>query len=141
MSMTSSSKAVSPRQKHLKLKGENTVENNQGKSLNTNNVEQNGDNSKEIQLLGKLEVTDTLAISGIRPVTSSHLQVVETKNIMGIRPTAANTFHTVGSVNISGTRPIGSSDLVISETYSVMGNRPVASNTIDDPESLMGFLD
>jgi hypothetical protein len=60
---------------------------------------------------------------------------------MGIRPTAANTFHTVGSVNISGTRPIGSSDLVISETYSVMGNRPVASNTIDDPESLMGFLD
>ncbi|BAY44110.1 hypothetical protein SAMD00079811_17040 [Scytonema sp. HK-05] len=139
--MTSSSKAVSPRQKHLKLKGENTVENNQGQSLNKNNVEQNGDKSKEIELLGKLEVTDTLAISGIRPVTSSHLQVVETKNIMGIRPIAANTFHTVGSVNISGTRPIGSSDLVISETYSVMGNRPVASNTIDDSESLMGFLD
>lgn len=139
--MSSSSKAVSPRQKHLKSKGENTVENNQGQSLNTNNVEQNGEKSKEVELLGKLEITDKLAISGIRPVTSSHLQVVETKNIMGIRPITANTFNIVGSLNMSGIRPIGSSDLVISEIYSVMGNRPVASNTIDDSEALMGFLD
>jgi hypothetical protein len=42
---------------------------------------------------------------------------------------------------ISGNRPIALSHLHISETYTVMGNRPVASNEIDDPETLMGFLD
>jgi hypothetical protein len=42
---------------------------------------------------------------------------------------------------VSGHRPIAASHLQISETYAVMGNRPVASNEIDDPTTLMGFLD
>jgi hypothetical protein len=46
-----------------------------------------------------------------------------------------------GTLTISGHRPIMASHLKISETYSVMGNRPVASNEIDDPTTLMGFLD
>ncbi|ARV61875.1 hypothetical protein BZZ01_27545 [Nostocales cyanobacterium HT-58-2] len=141
MSMTSSGRAKSPRQKSLKLKGENTVEveNNQGESLSK--LEENGDKPAQVELPGKLEVRNTLAISGIRPVSSSDLQVVETKNIMGLRPIAANTFQVVDTLNLSGSRPIASSELVISETYSVMGDRPVASNHIDDSESLMGFLD
>ncbi|MFM1843108.1 MAG: hypothetical protein RLZZ490_1850 [Cyanobacteriota bacterium] len=44
-----------------------------------------------------------------------------------------------GSLTISGNRPIALSHLKISETYS--GNRPVASNEIDDPSTLMGYLD
>ncbi|MBW4633269.1 MAG: hypothetical protein KME30_15655 [Iphinoe sp. HA4291-MV1] len=141
MSITSSGKEVSPRQKSLKLKGENTVEveNNQGQSLDKSST--NSDKPTKVELPGTLEVRDTLAISGIRPVTSSDLQVVETMNIMGIRPIAANSFKVVDTLNLSGTRPIASSDLVISETYSVMGARPIASNIIDDSESLMGFLD
>ncbi|NJM69885.1 MAG: hypothetical protein HC862_06465 [Scytonema sp. RU_4_4] len=141
MSITSSGKARSPRQKSLKLKGESTVEveNNQGQSLDK--VEHNSDKPIHVELPGKLEVHDTLAISGIRPVSSSDLQVVETINVMGIRPIAANSFQIVDTLNLSGTRPIGSSDLVISQTYSIMGNRPVASNTIDDSEAMMGFLD
>jgi hypothetical protein len=139
MSITSSGEARSPRRKNLKLNGETTVENNQGESWDK--VEQSNEEPTRVQLPGKLEVHDTLAISGIRPVSSSDLQVVETKNIMGIRPTAANSFEVVDTLNLSGIRPIGSSDLVVSETYSIMGNRPVASNTIDDSESLMGFLD
>ncbi|NMG22173.1 hypothetical protein [Brasilonema bromeliae] len=139
MSITSSGEVRSPRRKNLKLNGETTVENNQGESWDK--VEHSSDQQTRVELPGKLEVHDTLAISGIRPVSSSDLQVVETKNIMGIRPTTANTFHVVDTLNMSGARPIGSSDLVISETYSVMGNRPIASNTIDDSESLMGFLD
>lgn len=139
MSITSSGEARSPRRKNLKLNGETTVEKNQGESWDK--VEQSSEQPTRVQLPGKLEVHDTLAISGIRPVSSSDLQVVETKNIMGIRPTAANSFEVVDTLNLSGIRPIGSSDLVVSETYSIMGNRPVASNTIDDSESLMGFLD
>jgi hypothetical protein len=137
--MTSSGKAISPQQKRLKLKGENTVEveNNQNKDKTA----QTDNKPVHLQLPGNLEIHDTLAVSGIRPVTSSDLQVVETKNIMGMRPITANTFDVVDTMNLSGIRPIGSSALVVSETYSVMGNRPVASNVIDDSESLMGFLD
>ena len=44
-----------------------------------------------------------------------------------------------GSLTISGNRPIALSHLNITETYS--GNRPIASNEIDDPGTLMGYLD
>ncbi|WP_017316073.1 hypothetical protein [Mastigocladopsis repens] len=141
MSVSSSGKAMSPRQKSLKHKGEKTVENNQGQKMKTDKVEQNGEQPVPLESPSKLEVSDTLAIAGIRPVTSSHLQVVETQNVMGMRPITANTFHVVDTIHVSGDRPIASSDLVISETYSIMGNRPVASNVIDDSEGLMGFLD
>jgi|GEM_PF-5280857 len=38
-------------------------------------------------------------------------------------------------------RPIGSSNLVIYKTVNLSGIRPIASNDMDDPESLMGYLD
>ncbi|WLT38512.1 hypothetical protein NON20_01110 [Synechocystis sp. B12] len=43
------------------------------------------------------------------------------------------------TMTVSGNRPIALSHLHISEITA--GNRPVASNEIDDPNTLMGYLD
>ncbi|MFN6568825.1 hypothetical protein A6770_15020 [Nostoc minutum NIES-26] len=155
MSISSTGKAISPRQRRAKLKGETTVEveNNQGSSLNTDKIEPNTDlpapeSSGTLVIAGvrpiassDLEVAETVSIAGVRPIGISHLQVVETINEAGIRPISANTFQIVDSISSSGIRPISSSSLVVSESYSVFGNRPVASNNIDDSANLMGFLD
>jgi hypothetical protein len=77
-----------------------------------------------------------------RPVEASHLKVVSTyTSVGGVRPVVASGMEISSTLAISGNRPIALSHLNISETYSVMGNRPVASNEIDDPATLMGFLD
>ena len=79
---------------------------------------------------------------GNRPVEASHLKVVGTyTSVGGARPIAASGMEVSGTLTVSGHRPIAASHLKISETYSVMGNRPVASNEIDDPATLMGYLD
>ncbi|KYC36108.1 hypothetical protein WA1_40935 [Scytonema hofmannii PCC 7110] len=125
-----------------KQKGETIVEDNsQGQSVNAEPVEKNGDKPVQLESPGTLEVRNTLAISGIRPISASNLQVVETRNVMGVRPIGAHTFEIVDTLNLSGVRPIGSSELVVSQTYSVMGNRPVAPNEVGETETLMGFLD
>lgn len=162
MTISTNGKTVSPRQRRAKLKGETTVEveNNQGHSLNEEQVEKGAnlpvqiEKSNKQEVVGKLaiagerpivgsdlQVSQTFSSAGLRPIGVSHLEVVETMNVMGIRPIAANTIKVVDSINLSGIRPISSSALVISSNYSVMGNRPVAPNDIDDSENLMGFLD
>jgi hypothetical protein len=75
-----------------------------------------------------------------RPVEASKLRVVSTYGAVGgTRPVSASLMEVSGSLTISGNRPIALSHLKISELYS--GNRPVASNEIDDPSTLMGYLD
>jgi hypothetical protein len=77
-----------------------------------------------------------------RPVEASHLKVVSTyTSVGGSRPVVSSGMEVSNTLAISGNRPIALSHLNISETYTVMGNRPVASNEIDDPTTLMGFLD
>lgn len=81
-------------------------------------------------------------LPGGRPVEVSHLKVVSTYSSVGsARPVVSSGMEVSSTLAISGNRPIALSHLHISETYTVMGNRPVASNEIDDPETLMGFLD
>ncbi|MFN6558181.1 MAG: hypothetical protein RMY28_000040 [Nostoc sp. ChiSLP01] len=155
MAISSGAKAINPRQKYAKLKGETTVEveNHQGESVDKDRVEQASEESAPetrgtltiagVRPIGSsdLQVAEQLSISGVRPVSTSNLEVVETYNAMGIRPIGANTFKVVESINLSGVRPVSSSSLVVAESYSVFGNRPVASNDIDDSANLMGFLD
>ena len=75
-----------------------------------------------------------------RPVEASKLDIVSTYGAMGgTRPVGASLMEMSGSLTISGNRPIALSHLNITETYS--GNRPIASNEIDDPGTLMGYLD
>lgn len=77
-----------------------------------------------------------------RPVEASNLTVVETfRAVGGERPVFRSQLQTVDNFYSSGMRPIGASTLKVSETYTVMGNRPVASNEIDDPSTLMGYID
>ncbi len=81
-------------------------------------------------------------LPGNRPIEASHLHIVGTYNsVGGSRPITANGVEVSSTLTVSGNRPIAVSHLNISEMYSVMGNRPVASNEIDDPATLMGFLD
>jgi hypothetical protein len=75
-----------------------------------------------------------------RPIEASKLHVVSTYGSMGaIRPIGASTMEMSGTMAISGNRPIALSHLHISEITA--GNRPIASNEIDDPYTLMGYLD
>ncbi|MBZ8179120.1 hypothetical protein [Oscillatoria salina] len=81
-----------------------------------------------------------LALS--RPVTPGKLQVAETFTEMGgNRPVFSSGMKIAGTINASGNRPIAASTLKVSETYQLMGNRPIASNEIDDPDTLMGYID
>lgn len=97
----------------------------------------NKNESKGLQLM---EEPDRLP--GNRPIEASHLRVVNTYSAVGgTRPVISSGMEVSGTLAISGNRPIAVSHLNISETYSVMGNRPVAPNEVDDPETLMGFLD
>lgn len=140
MSASSTSRVVRSRQKLVKLEGDTTVEaeNNQGDSLETP-VGQ--DTNKLAKLESPNKEVNQLAVSSDRPISHSEFEVAHTVNVMGIRPVGVNTMQIVDSINQSGIRPISSSALAISQTYSSMGNRPIASNQIDDPSSLMGFLD
>jgi hypothetical protein len=92
---------------------------------------------------GSLQLLDQhQGLPNNRPIEASHLKVVSTyTTVGGVRPITASGMQTSGTLTISGNRPIALSHLKISETYSVMGNRPVASNEIDDPTTLMGYLD
>ena len=81
-------------------------------------------------------------LPGNRPIEAGHLNVTSTySSVGGERPIVSSGMDIVGTLAVSGNRPIVASHLHISETYAVMGNRPVASNEIDDPTTLMGFLD
>jgi hypothetical protein len=100
-----------------------------------------GDKSQETSGGLKL-VHQSAGLPENRPVEASHLKVVSTyTSVGGERPVTASGMEVSGTLAISGNRPIAVSHLKISETYAVMGNRPVASNDIDDPATLMGFLD
>ncbi|MBE9204113.1 hypothetical protein IQ218_12535 [Synechocystis salina LEGE 06099] len=75
-----------------------------------------------------------------RPIEASKLHVVSTYGSMGAtRPVGASTMEVSSTMTVSGNRPIALSHLHISEITA--GNRPVASNEIDDPNTLMGYLD
>lgn len=75
-----------------------------------------------------------------RPIEASKIHVVSTYGSMGAtRPVGASTIEVSSTMTVSGNRPIALSHLHISEITA--GNRPVASNEIDDPNTLMGYLD
>ncbi|MGL5876192.1 MAG: hypothetical protein ACRC2V_00155 [Xenococcaceae cyanobacterium] len=80
-------------------------------------------------------------IFGNRPVEPSHLQIVNTyRSVGGDRPVTTSGINVSSTLTVSGNRPIAVSTLQVSESY-IMGNRPIASNEIDDPTTLMGFID
>ena len=104
------------------------------------NGNQNGENEGSQSLA--LSVPQTRGLPQNRPIEPSHLDVVRTYSSVGSnRPVTKGSVEVSSTLTVSGNRPIAQSHLQISETYVVMGNRPVASNEIDDPATLMGYLD
>jgi len=103
-------------------------------------VESNENKGRETLALSVNKGTTLLPSN--RPVEPSHLEVVSTYSSVGsARPVVKSGMKVSSTLTISGSRPIAVSTLNVSETHAIMGNRPVASNDIDDPASLMGYLD
>ncbi|MDJ0532551.1 MAG: hypothetical protein QNJ70_08645 [Xenococcaceae cyanobacterium MO_207.B15] len=120
-----------------------TVENLEANGTQTQeeNKEENKADNQEQKTLA-LSVHQKTLLPNNRPVEPSHLQIVSTYSSVGsARPVTKGDIKISNTMVISGNRPIALSNLQISETYVVMGNRPVASNEIDDPSTLMGYLD
>ena len=89
-----------------------------------------------------LSVNQRTLLPNNRPIEPSRLEVVGTYSSVGAsRPIVKSGMNISSSLTLSGQRPIAVSTLNVSESYAVMGNRPVASNEIDDPSTLMGYLD
>jgi hypothetical protein len=106
---------------------------------------------------GAIEVADTFASAGLRPIAASHMDVYGTilngRPIMashlqvaefalpGQRPVFASDLVVRDDLTLPGGRPIMASDPHLLEASLLPGGRPIASNEIDDSETLMGFLD
>jgi hypothetical protein len=104
----------------------------------------------------EIEIVDTISEAGIRPIVASDLQIyasylngrpVAASNLKvaemlpGDRPVFASDLKIVDAGLLPGDRPIMASDPHLLEASLLPGNRPIASNEIDDPTSLMGFID
>ncbi|AFZ37654.1 hypothetical protein Sta7437_4177 [Stanieria cyanosphaera PCC 7437] len=119
-----------------------TVENVETNGNQVQTVESDHHTDEQQAKTLSLSVHKNTLLPGNRPVEPSHLQVVSTYSSVGAaRPIVKSGMKISNSLTVSGTRPIAVSTLKVSETYSVMGNRPVASNEIDDPSTLMGYID
>jgi hypothetical protein len=117
-----------------------TVENLEvnGTQVHEEEQSENGQNREALTL----SVQKGSLLPQNRPIEPSHLQIVSTYDSVGShRPVTKSDVHFNSSLAISGNRPIAVSTLQISESYSVMGDRPVAPNDIDDPTTLMGYID
>ena len=91
----------------------------------------------------QIQVAQPTAIIPNRPIEESHIEVVGT--LMGNRPifkadsvSAITLVQSEESVGVMANRPVAMTNL---EITSMNMNRPIASNEIDDPYTLMGYLD
>jgi hypothetical protein len=104
---------------------------------------------------GALEVVESYAEAGIRPIAASHLEVFGTilnnRPIMashlqvveyaGSRPIFASDMVICDDLTLPGGRPIMASDARLMEANVITGGRPIASNDLGEGEGLMGYLD
>jgi hypothetical protein len=102
-----------------------------------------------------IEVVSTMTVAGDRPVVASHLELfgsflngrpiesssVKVFEMLGDRPVFESGFQIVDDGGLPGGRPIMASRPELLEASVLPGGRPIASNDIDDPVTLMGFLD
>lgn len=98
-----------------------------------------------------VQIVGTFIDGGVRPIGASDAHLVESDYHYGNRPIAANYPEVTSLVHLQEAplfygRPIAANypdvahrvDLENAETFY---NRPIASNDIDDPITLMGYLD
>lgn len=80
-------------------------------------------------------------VFGIRPIEPSNLEVIDTDRIPGHRPIFASHLHVIDTDSLPGHRPIVASDPALMHGSMLPGYRPIAANQVDDPQTLMGYLD
>lgn len=104
---------------------------------------------------GEIEVVESFASAGIRPIAASHLEVFGT--ILNNRPIMASSLQVVeyaggrpifasdlvicDDLTLPGGRPIVASDARLMEADVIIGGRPIASNDLGEGEGLMGYID
>jgi hypothetical protein len=103
-----------------------------------------------------IEVVGTIQSAGIRPIEASHLAVFGTilngrpilssslrvaEMLPGGRPIFFSDFQGVEGAELPGGRPIMASEAGLLAASTLPGGRPIFSNAIDNPITLMGFLD
>jgi hypothetical protein len=89
---------------------------------------------------GSIEVAQPRFLLGNRPIEPSTLKVVYSAGV-GNRPIFASEMQVVNTDLLPGHRPIMASSSELLNADMLLGNRPIAANEVDDPLTLMGYLD
>lgn len=89
---------------------------------------------------GSIEVAQPRFLLGNRPIEPSNLKVMDNTSV-GNRPIFASELQVVNSDLLPGHRPIMASKTDLLNADMLLGNRPIASNEVDDPLTLMGYID
>lgn len=87
-----------------------------------------------------IEVAQPRFLLGNRPIEPTTLKVLDMTPV-GNRPIFASEIQVVNSDLLPGHRPIMASSADLLNAAMLLGNRPIAANDIDDPLTLMGYLD
>jgi hypothetical protein len=87
-----------------------------------------------------IEVAQPRFFMGNRPIEPSNLHIFG-MTAVGNRPVFSSEMEIVSSDLLPGHRPIVASSADLLNAHMVLGNRPIASNELDDPLTLMGYLD
>ncbi|BAS58128.1 hypothetical protein Q2T42_27020 [Leptolyngbya boryana CZ1] len=103
-----------------------------------------------------IEIVGTITSSGERPIEASHLAVFGTilngrpilasnlkvaEMLPGNRPIFYSDFHSVSALTLAGDRPVMASASGLMHAEKLPGDRPIFTNDVDDPSTLMGFID
>lgn len=147
-----------------------TVETKQDTSKGTGSLAVRKSSTSKSKSSGGLVVHESSGLPNNRPVISSGVQIVATFTDGGIRPIGASDSHLIESDYHYGNRPIAANYPEVTslvhledaplfygrpvaanypdvahrvnlESAEIFYNRPIASNDIDDPITLMGYLD
>ncbi len=88
-----------------------------------------------------IELSKPRFFLGNRPIEPSNLKVLDTATTPGNRPIFASDMTVYSHDMLPGHRPVMASDDSLTHAPMLLGNRPIASNQVDDPLTLMGYLD
>ena len=94
-----------------------------------------------IELADHTRVFESDSLPNHRPISLSNMDVVDSLSSAGMRPIMSSLFEISTTDSLPGHRPVAVSTLEISDLDTLPGHRPIASNDIDDPYTLMGYLD
>jgi hypothetical protein len=91
--------------------------------------------------MSAIELSNVRTFLANRPIARTDLRVIDSIAIPGNRPVFASNLQILDTDTLPGHRPIMASNPSLMNANHLLGNRPIASNDVDDPLTLMGYLD